>query len=237
MVTTAAVVDATPAALVAHSPSRYWYDPIAEQFVAFGLDVLLGGGRRYFAGETRNDRRDLLGQMCARSVCLSSAGELAAYRPGDRPLVGLFASADMDDVERRPVSLPAMVEAALAKLARDPNGFVAVLESEATDNATHNNKPLDRVTADILEFDRAVGVALAFVQRTPGTLFLVLGDHETGGLSLIEAGEDVKLAYTTGGHTASPVPLFASGPQATRFGGFHENHGIGRMLHEIVRSW
>jgi alkaline phosphatase len=237
LVTTAAVVDATPAAFAAHSPSRYWYDNTAEQFAAFGLDVLLGGGRRYFARETRNDRRDLLGEMCARSRCLASAAELAAYRPDDRPLVGLFTSADMDDLEQRPVGLPAMVEAALGKLKRNPRGFVAVFETEATDNATHSNLPLERVTADILEFDRAVAVALQFARRTPGTLVIATGDHETGGLTLNQEGEGVALAYTTRGHTAMLVPLFAAGPQAERFGGLRENYEIGRTLLDIVRRW
>jgi alkaline phosphatase len=237
IVTTTYVVDATPAAFVANSPSRYWYDMIAEQFAAANLDVLLGGGRRYFAPETRNDRRDLLGPMCARSDCLATPEALAAYRPTARPLVGLFAPRDMDDLEPRPVSLPAMVEAALAKLALAPNGFVAVFETESTDNAGHANEPLDVLTDYILEFDRAVAVALAFARRTPGTLLIATGDHETGGLALIQSGEGVELKYTTTGHSASPVPLFAEGPRAERFGGYRENAEIGGALLEIVRAW
>ena len=52
LVTTTSVVDATPAAFVAHSPSRYWAEFIAAQVAAFELDVLLGGGARarLFAG-------------------------------------------------------------------------------------------------------------------------------------------------------------------------------------------
>lgn len=237
VVTTTLVVDATPAAFVAHSPSRYWFDPIAAQFAEFGLDVLMGGGRRYFAGATRNDRRDLLAEMCARSTCLSSAAELASYRPEDRPLVGLFASGDFDDQQPRPVALPAMVTAALARLERSPDGFVALFETEATDNSTHGNEPLERTTEDILEFDRAVRVALDFARRTPGTLLIVTADHETGGYSLAERGTDFELKYTTGGHSGALVPLFAYGPGADAFGGLRENYEIGRRLLEIVRGW
>ena len=235
--TTTSVVDATPAAFVAHSPSRYWSEPIAAQFAEAGLDVLLGGGRASFEGATRSDGRDLLGAMCARAQCVDDAGELAAYRPDARPLVGLFTPGDMDADSTRAVSVPAMVEAALAKLSRDPDGFVAMFETEATDNATHSNLPLERVTADILEFDRAVGIALDFARRTPGTLLIVTSDHETGGFSLAETGRDFELKYTTRGHTGALVPLFAYGPFAERFGGFRENHEIGRMLVEIVRGW
>jgi alkaline phosphatase len=237
VLTTTTVIDATPAAFVAHSPSRYWRLDIAEQFANANLDVLLGGGRAWFAGETRADGRDLLAGMCAEADCITTAAELEAYQPADRPLIGLFTAGDMDDQQPRPVAVPDMVEAALARLSRDPDGFVAVFETEATDNATHANQPLERVTADILEFDRAVAVALAFAERTPGTLVIVTSDHETGGFSLAERGQDFELAYTTRGHSAEIVPLFASGPQAARFGGLRPNYEIGRTLFDIVRGW
>ena len=237
LVTTTDVVDATPASFVAHSPSRYWGDTIAAQTAEFGLDVLLGGGRRHFAGAERADGRDLYGAMCARSQCVTNAQELGAYRPDDRPLVGLFSEGDMDAHPQRPVGVPAMVSAALERLARAPDGFVAMFESEATDNATHGNEPLERLTADMLEFDAAVGVALDFAERHPGTLVVVTGDHETGGVSLVESDTTVVLHYTTGGHTAGLVPLFAYGPQAERFGGYRENYEIGRLFLEIVRGW
>jgi alkaline phosphatase len=237
VVTTAAVVDASPAAFVASSPSRYRYDSIADQFADFGLEVMLGGGRRFFSADGREDGRDLLGEMCSAGSCVSSAAELAAYRADDRPLIGLFAPEDMDALEHRPVALPAMVEAALARLQRDPDGFVAVFETEATDNAAHGNVPLDRATADILEFDRAVGVALDFARRTPGTLVIVAADHETGGFSLAEVDRDFELTYATRGHTAALVPLFAEGPGAERFGGFRDNFEVGDLLLEIARGW
>jgi len=237
IVTTTFVVDATPAAFVAHSPSRYWPDEIAEQVAGFGLDVLLGGGARHFAAGTRADGRDLLGEMCRRGRCLGTARDLETYRPDDKPLVGLFAGGDMDELEERPVSLPAMVSAALDKLDRHPDGFVAMFETEATDNAAHANAPLERVTADLLEFDRAVAVALEFASRRPGTLLIVTADHETGGFSLIETGNDFELRYADRGHSAAMVPLFAIGPRSERFGGLRENHEIGQTLLEIVRAW
>lgn len=237
LVTTTSVIDATPASFVAHSPSRYWRDAIAAQFADARLDVLLGGGRRYFSRDSRADGLDLLGRMCAGADCVRTAAELAGYRAGDRPLVGLFAPGDFDDTEPRPVALPAMVTAALARLARDPDGFVAVFETEATDNATHANAPLQRVMADILEFDRAVAVALEFADRTPGTLVIATSDHETGGFTLVQTGADFELEYTTGGHTAALVPLFAAGPQSARFGGLQDNVEIGQALMEIVRGW
>lgn len=237
LVTTTLVVDATPAAFAAHSPSRYWSDSIAVQLAGARLDVLMGGGRRHFVGATRNDRRDLLQAMCERSDCLFSFVDLSRFQVTDRPLVGLFASGDMDGEEPRRITLPAMVRAALSRLERDPEGFVAVFETESTDHHTHDNLPLDRLTEDILEFDRAVRVALDFARRTPGTLVIATSDHETGGFSLVESDSDFVLKYTTRGHTAELVPLFAYGPSAEQFGGFRENYEIGRGLKAIVAAW
>ncbi|HLU07889.1 MAG TPA: alkaline phosphatase [Woeseiaceae bacterium] len=237
IVTTTFVTDATPAAFVGHSPSRYWREELAVQVADFGLDVLFGGGARDFDASTRADGRDLLGEMCRRSRCLASPGELDDYRPDNDAVAGLFASGDMDELEVRPVTLPSMVSAALKKLAQSPDGFVAMFETEATDNATHANAPLERVTNDLLEFDRAVAVALDFASRTPGTLVVVTADHETGGFSLVESGNDFELTYANRGHTAAMVPIFAFGPQAERFGGLSENFQIGQLFRSIVDDW
>lgn len=237
LVTTTSIVDATPAAFVTNSPSRYWAEPIALQMAEAGLAVMLGGGRRPFMPANREDGRDLLSVMCERSDCFLSPEEFTGYEPSDRPLVGLFAGGDMDSANPRTLDLPTMVEAALARLGRNPSGFVAMFESESTDNTTHANDPLEVITDRILEFDRAVGVALDFTRRTPGTLLIVTGDHETGGIALVESGRDFELEYATGGHTGLPVPLFAEGPRAREFGGYRENYEIGQMLFEIVRGW
>ncbi len=238
LLTTTHVVDATPAAFVAHSPSRYRARAIARQFTEFGLDVLLGGGRAHFLPAAGAEGDDLLGVMCAQADCIDTAEQLDRYVPGERPLVGLFASGDLDEHDPRPVSLPDMVRAALARLGRHDAGFVAMFETEATDNATHANAPLARITADILEFDRAVAIALDFARRTPGTLLIVTSDHETGGFALVEsAGYEAEPRYSTRGHSANLVPLFAYGPQSERFGGWRENDEIGQALMDIVQSW
>ena len=44
-----------------------------------------------------------------------------------------------------------------------------------------------------------------------------------------------RAAYTTGGHTAQMIPLFASGPSAERFGGIIDNWRVGELLLELTR--
>lgn len=234
LVTTTGVVDASPAAFVAKSPTRYWYDQIADQMAGAGLDVLLGGGRGYFEGGARFDGRNIMPELCAGAVCLTSAAELDGYVPDDRRLVGLFAGGSMPMSHERAPTLPRMVEVALARLSRNPAGFFALFESESTDDAGHENIPLDAMAREMIDFDRAVGVALDYARRTPGTLVVVLSDHESGGLSILERSDSVYAAYTTGGHTGTMVPMFAYGPGAGRFAGIHRNDAVGRMLKELM---
>ena len=60
LATTATVYDATPAAFALNAKSRRDYAALAEQFLAFEPDVLLGGGAEFFlpqgvAGGKRKD--------------------------------------------------------------------------------------------------------------------------------------------------------------------------------------
>jgi alkaline phosphatase len=88
-----------------------------------------------------------------------------------------------------------------------------------------------------VDFDHAIAEGLEFARLEPGTLVLVVSDHETGGLSLVMCGDAVTARYPTGGHTGEMTPHFAFGAGAERFGGILDNDEIGRMLVEIVRSW
>jgi alkaline phosphatase len=77
-------------------------------------------------------------------------------------------------------------------------------------------------------------VALDYVSGRTGALLVVVADHETGGLALVEQDGQWKAAYSSGGHTAELVPLFASGTGSERFGGIHSVAEIGRRLAEVV---
>lgn len=117
IVTTSSVTDATPASFVAHVSNRLCEGPrsmaaggncpadlkanggkgsIAEQIAASRVDVVLGGGERYFAqvaeGETKRTVRDLAAANGFRVI--GTAAELASLKPGGKVL-GLFAPSTM----------------------------------------------------------------------------------------------------------------------------------------------
>ncbi len=235
LVASSSITHATPAAFGAKVPYRRHQAEIAEQMAENPIDVLLGGGRGFFDGTLRDDGRDLWTPLCREAVCLTTPTEFDAYQVDDRRLVGLFAENHMEAADERRPTLLEMTRVALERLERNPAGFFVMIEGSQPDWRGHANDPLPDVVSEMVDFDETVGVALDFAERTPGTLVLVVADHETGGLALQMEADTLTAAYTTGGHTASMTPHFAWGPGAERFSGIRDNDEIGRMLIDIAR--
>lgn len=114
VVTDAEVEDATPAGMFVHTRQRREYLSIVDQFLASGVDVLMGGGSTSFLPKSatlrlpltdseryrrRSDERDVIGEFAQRGYATArTAGELgsAAAAPGTRRLLGLFHEGNLD---------------------------------------------------------------------------------------------------------------------------------------------
>lgn len=235
LVATSTITHATPASFAAHVVSRRMEPEIARQMAAQEIDVLLGGGRMFFDG-TAEDASDLLPALRERYAYVETAETFRALRMDTvTALLGLFDPAGMPPAPERSLTLAEMTGAALELLDRNPEGFFLMVEGSQPDWRGHANQPLETVIAEMLDFDKAIGLALDYQERNPETLIVVTADHETGGLSL-NAGPDGELEarYTTGSHTAAMVPLFASGPGAERFAGIIDNFRVGELIMEFV---
>jgi alkaline phosphatase len=245
IVSTSSVTHATPASFVAHAPSRSQEYDIAKDIVASGVDVFLGGGASWFAGATRPDSVNLLETVRSTHTLVTSAAELAAVDMASTTrLAGLFGENQMPAAAERTPTLPDMTRAALSVLAKDPDGLFLMVEGSQPDWRGHDSAPIEDVTREVLDFDAAIGAVLDFADAHPGTLVLVLADHETGGLAIeltpdslrVEGAAPAPFAdYTTTGHTGQMVPLFAAGPGAERFGGIKDNFRVGQILMELVK--
>lgn len=192
LVSTTAIVDATPAAFGAHVRSRREMASVAEQYLNIGLDVILGGGRAAFLpegqdGGQRPDARNLLDEFgqAGYTVVSDRAGLMAA--PTQGKLLGLFAGGAMNySIDRDPAREPTLAEMtrkAIEILSRDPDGFFLLVEAARIDHAGHANDVAGNVF-DTLAFDQAIGLAHAFAAADRRTLVLVTGDHETGGMAI-----------------------------------------------------
>lgn len=238
LVSTSGVTHATPASFAAHVPSRNMYQEIARQMAERPIDVILGGGSNHFAAATRDDGQDLIAQMSRRALYVNDAeGFLSLDMDTVSALVGLFAEGHPGPATNRSPNLSELTDGALEVLERDPDGFFLMVEGSQIDWLGHDNAPLPLVVAEVLDFDMAIRRALVFQQRRPNTLIVVTADHSTGGLTLHPDSTGVMAAhYSTGGHTAGMVPLFAGGPFADRFAGIKDNDEVGRLLLQLVRD-
>lgn len=236
LVATSSLVHATPASFATHVPDRYQYEEIARQLAGSSVDVLLGGGREFFDPDVREDGRDYLSVLGRNRRWTTGEDDLFGGTGSDgQGLVGLFADNAMPTAEQgRSPTLAEMTAAAIEVLDRDPDGFFLMVEASQIDWLAHDNEPFDRLVPEVLDCDAAIRVALDFVSTRPGSLLVVVADHETGGLTLVEEDGRWAAAYRSGGHTAELVPLFASGAGAERFGGTHRIDEIGRRLGEVV---
>lgn len=231
LVATSSITHATPAPFASHVPSRTMHERIAEDLLETGVDVLLGGGRRFFLPRTqeggrRDDGRNLLEEARAAGydVCLTPE---EAQQAGSRKILGLFADNAMD-MTASEISLAGMTSLAMEKLRRHRRGFFLMVEGSQIDWEAHDNI-LDRMIEEILDFDDAVGLALDFAAEDRRTLVIVTSDHETGGLVILDGsmdGAEIEVAWASTGHNGATVPLTAFGPGAEAFSGFRDNTEI-----------
>jgi alkaline phosphatase len=199
LVTTVFLTDATPAAFAAHNADRRDYLDIATDMFDHNVDVLLGGGEKYFlpAGASgcfpndnaRTDGRNLVEEAVAegyKHVCTENDLNSVSADSTDK-LFGTFAADSMT----RPYapSLADMAKKAIDVLDKNPSGFFLMVEGGQIDVAAHVNNALGTL-ADVVSFDAAVQVALAYQKDHPETLVIVTADHSTGGLTIEDAPQD-----------------------------------------------
>jgi alkaline phosphatase len=163
VVSTASITHATPAAVYAHSPTRDWEadanvpadkralgcQDIAQQLIQFstgdGIDVALGGGKRYFYtidddGGKREDGRDLVEewqQKYTDGAFVTNAEELSQATKTNNKLLGLFSSKHMafeaDRSATQEPSLTEMTASAIDVLSRNKDGYFLMVESGRVD--------------------------------------------------------------------------------------------------------
>jgi len=241
LVVTSEISHATPACFASHVKSRHDQDSIAVQLIAHGVDVLLGGGKKYFlpvtrVGSGRKDSLDLIAVARRDGYrFVETAEQLRAVSAGK--ILGLFAMGGMTTRAPEP-SLQTMTEKALQLLAQDnQEGFFLMVEGSQIDWAGHANDVEDNIY-QTLQFDAALESGIKFARKNGHTLIVVTADHETGEMSINGGtldGKKLDIRWTTHHHTGVPVGIFAYGPHALNFMGYHDNTEIPRMFARLLR--
>lgn len=185
LIATSEIMHATPAAFSAHDASRKNYDALSEQQAHQQIDVVLGAGSKFFSAEGRKDGDDLLPMLKEKYQYVTTPEEMAAVTSGK--LWGMFADSSMAydfdrDASKEP-SLAEMTRKAIELLNQNEHGFFLMVEGSKVDWAAHANDTIG-IISDVLAFDDAVGVALAFAKEEGNTLVIAATDHGNSGITI-----------------------------------------------------
>ena len=233
LVVTCAITHATPAAFIAHQPSRKMDLEIAYDYTKTDVDVVIGGGQRYFYN--RSDGMNLMDTLKNKGyVVLDSNMDFSNFASGKfYAFTDYFHPPSMRE-GRGDLSERASLKA-IEILKQNKKGFFLMIEGSQIDWGGHANNT-EFIATEMVDFDITVGKVLDWAEKDGNTLVVVTADHETGGFALNGGSiknKTVKGSFTTGGHTGIMVPVFAYGPGADEFTGIYENTEIYHKMFKL----
>jgi alkaline phosphatase len=237
IVTDTELVDATPAAMVAHTRRRAEKQYIADQLLSSKADVILGGGGAYFypqssKGSKRQDENNLVDLFKKGGYEFVNSREglvEISNKTNTIKLFGIFHPDNMDgaldrfvlkantvkDYPNQP-DLSEMTQAAINTLSKNPNGFFLMVEAGLIDKFNHS-LDWERAAFDTIMLSNAVDVAKKFARKNPNTLVIVVPDHTHSG-SISGVVNDLKsgaLKEKVGTYADAGYPNY---PKANVFG-------------------
>ena len=224
VVATSTITHATPASFYAHVVSRNMHEDIALDLVNSNLNYFAGGGLKYF--NQRSDEKDLLSELQNKGFALDTN----AIPTTTAEKMGIFMAANAlpKFIEGRGDFLTQASLKGIDCLSQNENGYFLMIEGSQIDWGGHDNDA-DYLIGEMLDFDKTIGAVLDYAQKDGETLVIVTADHETGGFTLAANEGDynsITPGFSTGGHSATMIPVLAFGPGADAFTGIYENTGI-----------
>ncbi len=248
VVATSSITHATPASFYSHVKSRMMHEEIAAQLVGSEVDYFAGAGSMFFSN--RKDGINYLDSLTNKGFHIDTV-ELSSEVHFPQKYGYLLAPDAMPKmVEGRGDFLPRATRQAIEYLSQDPDGFFLMVEGSQIDWGGHENNS-EYLISELIDFDQAIGVGLDFAEKDQNTLVIVTADHETGGFTLsaqiIQSADtsmmgmdsdydSISPTFSTGGHSATLIPVFAWGPGSDEFSGIYQNTAIFDKMMSAVNS-
>jgi len=223
IITSGDLRDATPASFYAHQSERSNYKAILDDLLQSEVDIVMGSADLSAKDST-------VAQLHRKFQVRTSVDQLGQLDA--KPLLLVDSVASRSVLNGRGDWSQKALKASLELLSKNKTGFFIMLEGAQVDHGGHANK-LPYAVTELLDLDKVIGQAMEFADSNGETLVIVTADHETGGLTL--TGGDytrgmISGQFSTGDHTAIPVPVFAYGPRSYLFSGVYENTEIFRKI-------
>ena len=246
LISTSSVTHATPAAFYAHNISRNSAEEIALDLVQSDVDFFAGGGTGFF--NNRKDGKNLLNELKEKgfSIDTTALSDVSALQSYSKAAYLLAQDAMPTILKGRGDFLSDATELAIQFLSKDNFNFFMMVEGSQIDWGGHANDGA-YLLSELIDFDDAIGKALDFAEQDGNTLVIVTADHETGGLTLASTTKkredgseysdyaEISMTFSTNGHSATLVPVFAYGPGAEEFIGIYENTEIFDKILKVTK--
>ncbi|PCC10540.1 alkaline phosphatase [Pseudoalteromonas sp. JB197] len=191
LVATLQINHATPASFAAHNESRGNYDEIANDYIdnkiagKLPVDLMLGGGTKYFIREDRNLIEEFKAAGYQYSDDINNLGQITQL-----PAIGLYAEKGLPyAIDEHPNRLARLTTKTLDLLdGQNKEGFFVMIEGSQIDWCGHAND-IACAMAEMDDFAKSVEKAKAYVDKNQDTILIVTADHSTGGLTLGAHGQ------------------------------------------------
>jgi alkaline phosphatase len=226
------ITDATPAAFYAHQIERSMSQEIAADLQNSHVDILVGSNRKSFS---KNKDINLMEKLAQKGYQYKQNLKEFVDTKSGKQLVLLDDSVTRRKLDGRGEMLKIALVKTTELLSHNKKGFFIMAEGAQIDHGGHAND-LPFVVTEQQDFDRLVGEALKFADQDGETLVIVTADHETGGLSLLDASYKkgmVRGNFSTDDHTNIMVPVFAYGPGSESFLGVYPNTEIFNKIIQV----
>lgn len=225
------VTDATPAVFYAHQPDRSLSQDIARDLLTSKAEIVIGSNQKSFF---KNSDLQLMEKLRNNGFKINTTLAEFSKESNGRQLVLLADTATRPVKDGRSEVLKTALAHTISLLSANKKGLFIMAEGAQIDYGGHAND-LPYVVTELHDFDKTVAEALRFADQDGETLVIVTADHETGGLTLLDADVEkgmVSAAFSTNDHTNIMVPVFAYGPGAAEFRGVYQNNEI---FHKILK--
>lgn len=198
LVTSATITHATPAGFAAVTASRDDEHLIAPQYLG-AVDLLMGGGMKFFDPKQRVDSRDALTPYVKAGYELIRDRDTLLKSKGDR-ILGLFSDSHIPfEVDRinnpglaaKTPTLAEMSEVALKNLLGHPEQFLLQIEGGRIDHGAHANDAAGLLW-DQLAFDAALAKVLEMIAGRDDILVVVTSDHGNANPGLNGTGKNYR---------------------------------------------
>lgn len=234
LVATSSITHATPACFYAHQKNRNMEYEIASDLIKSPVVYFAGGGKKFF--------KPIQKQLADQFLLDTTELQIKHLKP-DKRYGFLLAENGMPKwSESRGDFLIKATKLGMDRLSLDTNGFFLMVEASQIDWGGHANDP-DFILSELIDFDKTIGRVLDFAEINQETLVIVTADHETGGLALTAENtkdnkrnyRNIEPAFTSGGHSATLVPVYAFGPGSDQFRGTYHNTEIFEKIVSLIK--